>query len=102
MIRRVLASLVVFAALALRAQAAPEPRVIEITAKRFQFTPNLVTLKKDEPVLLRITPSPAPEAEAASTSAFCSASTRSGLPTTPKPLTASAFRRASPKPIRPK
>lgn len=33
---------------------AAEPRVIEIVAKRFQFTPDQVTLKKDEPVILRL------------------------------------------------
>ncbi len=33
---------------------AQEPRVIEISAKRFQFTPARVTLKKDEPVILRL------------------------------------------------
>ncbi len=32
----------------------PAPRVVEIVAHRFQFTPNLVTLRKDEPVLLRL------------------------------------------------
>ncbi len=45
------------AALAAAAAAAPraqEPRVVEIAAKRFQFTPNAVTLKKDEPVILRL------------------------------------------------
>ena len=31
-----------------------EPRVVEIVARRFQFTPNVVTLKKDEPVVLRL------------------------------------------------
>ena len=36
------------------ASQADEPRVVEITAKRFQFTPNEVTLKKDEPVILRL------------------------------------------------
>ena len=36
------------------APRAEEPRVVEITAKRFQFTPNAVTLKKDEPVILRL------------------------------------------------
>ncbi len=34
--------------------AAPEPRVIDIVARRFQFTPNVITLKKDEPVVLRL------------------------------------------------
>ncbi len=33
---------------------AAEPRIIEITAKRFQFTPNLITLSKDVPVVLRL------------------------------------------------
>ena len=36
------------------ATAASGPRVIEITAKRFQFTPNLVTIKKGETVKLRL------------------------------------------------
>ena len=36
------------------APRAQEPRVVEITAKRFQFTPSVVTLKKDEPVVLRL------------------------------------------------
>lgn len=35
----------------LRAQ---EPKVIEITAKRFAFTPNEITLKKGETVKLRV------------------------------------------------
>lgn len=30
------------------------PRVIEIVAQRFRFEPNLVTVRKDEPVLLRL------------------------------------------------
>ena len=33
---------------------AETPRVIEITAKRFAFAPNQVTLKKGEPVILRL------------------------------------------------
>lgn len=37
------------------ANAAGEPRVIEIQAKKFQFTPSEVTLKKGEPVILRLT-----------------------------------------------
>ena len=44
--------------LALLALAAPparaDPRVVEIVARRFQFAPNLVTLKKGEPVILRL------------------------------------------------
>ena len=56
MLRRTLpfalsAALVVAAAAAPRAQ---EPRVVEIAARRFQFTPNAITLKKDEPVILRL------------------------------------------------
>jgi cytochrome c oxidase subunit 2 len=31
-----------------------EPRVIQITAKRFQFTPDQITLKKGETVKLRL------------------------------------------------
>ena len=37
------------------ANAAVEPRVIEITAKKFAFTPATITLKKGEPVILRLT-----------------------------------------------
>ena len=42
------------AALVAAAPASADPRVVEIVARRFQFTPNLVTLKKDEPVILRL------------------------------------------------
>ena len=38
----------------LRAQE-PQPRVVEITAKRFEFTPSQLTLKAGEPVTLRVT-----------------------------------------------
>lgn len=31
------------------------PRVVEISAKKFEFAPNAVTLKKDEPVTIRLT-----------------------------------------------
>jgi cytochrome c oxidase subunit II len=37
------------------ANAAQEPRVIEIRARKFEFLPNEITLKKGEPVLLRLT-----------------------------------------------
>jgi len=37
------------------ATAAEGPRVIEIKAKKFQFTPSEITLKKGEPVILRLT-----------------------------------------------
>jgi cytochrome c oxidase subunit II len=33
------------------------PKVIEITAKKFEFTPNQITLKKGQPVILRLTSS---------------------------------------------
>jgi cytochrome c oxidase subunit 2 len=36
------------------ANAAVEPKVIEINAKRFAFTPSTITLKKGEPVILRL------------------------------------------------
>jgi cytochrome c oxidase subunit 2 len=41
------------AELRLYAQA-PQPRVVTISAKRFEFTPNQVTLKRGEPVTLRV------------------------------------------------
>jgi len=37
------------------ARADVNPKVIEITAKKFEFTPNEITLKKGEPVILRLT-----------------------------------------------
>ena len=37
------------------ASAAVNPKVIEITAKKFEFTPSEITLKKGEPVILRLT-----------------------------------------------
>ena len=33
---------------------APQPRIVDISAKKFEFTPNVVKLKKGEPVTLRI------------------------------------------------
>ena len=38
-------------------RASDNPKVIEITAKKFEFTPNEITLKKGEPVILRLTSS---------------------------------------------
>jgi cytochrome c oxidase subunit 2 len=32
----------------------PAPRVVEISARRFEFTPNVITLKKNEPVTIRL------------------------------------------------
>jgi cytochrome c oxidase subunit II len=37
------------------ARAEVNPKVIEITAKKFEFTPNEITLKKGQPVILRVT-----------------------------------------------
>src|SRR5512146_1580972 len=37
-----------------RSASAHEPRVINLTAKRFEFSPSEVRLKKGEPVTLRI------------------------------------------------
>jgi cytochrome c oxidase subunit II len=39
------------------ARADVNPKVIEITAKKFDFTPGQITLKKGEPVILRLTSS---------------------------------------------
>ena len=37
------------------AQVPDQPKVIEISAKRFGFSPDNITLKKGEPVILRLT-----------------------------------------------
>jgi cytochrome c oxidase subunit 2 len=37
------------------ARADVNPKVIEITAKKFEFMPSEITLKKGEPVILRVT-----------------------------------------------
>ena len=39
------------------ANAAVEPKVIEITAKKFEFSPSEIMLKKGEPAILRLTSS---------------------------------------------
>jgi cytochrome c oxidase subunit 2 len=36
------------------AARAGEPQVVESTARRFQFTPNQITLKKGQPAILRL------------------------------------------------
>jgi cytochrome c oxidase subunit II len=36
------------------ANAAVPPKVIEVTAKRYDFSPSQITLKKGEPVILRL------------------------------------------------
>jgi cytochrome c oxidase subunit II len=43
--------------LAVAASAQPVPRVVDISAKRFEFTPNVITLKKDKPVTIRLSSS---------------------------------------------
>ncbi len=54
---RVLAAAVTLASLLpiARVSRAQSAQVVEITAKRFAFEPNQVTLKKGQPVTLRIT-----------------------------------------------
>jgi len=37
------------------ANAAVEPKVIEVSAKKYEFSPSQITLKKGEPVILRLT-----------------------------------------------
>lgn len=37
-----------------RPARADDPRIIEVVARRFQFTPSELTLKKDQPVVLRL------------------------------------------------
>jgi cytochrome c oxidase subunit II len=37
--------------------ASDNPKVIEISAKKFEFTPSQITLKKGEPVILRLSSS---------------------------------------------
>ena len=40
--------------LAVAASAQPMTRVVDVSAKRFEFTPNVITLKKDEAVTIRL------------------------------------------------
>jgi cytochrome c oxidase subunit 2 len=49
------AAVMVLALVRPHAAHADSPRVVEITAKRFEFSPNKITLKKGEPVTLRLT-----------------------------------------------
>ena len=55
--RIILAGLAVLVATALAPHRtrAQQPRVINITAQRFEFSPNQITLKKGEPVKLLLT-----------------------------------------------
>jgi len=50
--KRVLLALIILLTASAQDRA---PRVVEITAKRFEFVPNVVTLTKGEPVTLRVT-----------------------------------------------
>jgi len=50
-----LAAVLAFAVVRPHAVRADSPKVIEITAKRFEFSPNKITLKKGETVTLRLT-----------------------------------------------
>ncbi len=50
-----LLTLVLAAATVAVAQPETPARVVEISAKKFEFTPNVVTLKKDEPVTIHFT-----------------------------------------------
>ena len=50
-----LLAVLVWAGAPFEARSQASPKVIEITAKRFEFTPNKVTLKRGEPVVLRLT-----------------------------------------------
>ena len=40
--------------LAVAASAQPMTRVVDVSAKRFEFTPTVITLKKDEAVTIRL------------------------------------------------
>jgi len=51
----VAAAIVASAAMASHVIAQPKEKVIHITAKRFDYTPGNVTLKKGEPVILEFT-----------------------------------------------
>ncbi len=56
--RTALASLAGFAALAMGGAsvlAQPKPRVIKVSARRFTYTPNVIELKRGEPVTLELT-----------------------------------------------
>jgi cytochrome c oxidase subunit 2 len=56
-VKRILGSVLVLAAvLSLRAKAKSneEPRVVELVAKRFEFVPSTLALKKGETVTLRV------------------------------------------------
>ena len=49
------AAAAILVVLAARVGADEAPRTIAVSAKRFEFAPNQITLKKGEPVTLRVT-----------------------------------------------
>ena len=51
----IIVTLVVAASVLIAQTPSATPRVIEISAKRFEFTPNVVKLTKDEPVTIHFT-----------------------------------------------
>jgi len=51
----IIALIAVAASVVIAQTPSTTPRVIEISAKRFEFTPNVVKLTKDEPVTIRFT-----------------------------------------------
>ena len=53
--RVLLALFVLVAATTVAPAQQQQPRVVEISAKRFEFTPKEITLKRGEPVTLRVT-----------------------------------------------
>jgi cytochrome c oxidase subunit II len=54
-VRRAVTFLVLALALAVAASAAEEPRVIKVTAKKFEFTPAEIHVKRGEHVVLELT-----------------------------------------------
>ena len=45
----------IFLGIMIMAGAQTSPRVVDVSAKRFEFTPNVIHLKKGEPVTIRLT-----------------------------------------------
>ena len=53
--RRIILLPLLLLALAAGTARTDAPRVVEITAKRYEFDPKVVTLKKNQPVTIRVT-----------------------------------------------
>ena len=53
--KRILTAVLALALAATVASAEDAPRAIDITAKRFEFTPSTITLKRGETIRLRVT-----------------------------------------------